>query len=97
MQQYIHQGRMLPASFSGRLLFGHPPQGDILPSISKALESYPKMKIHHIKFGISKVINIGILCGTFQQESRQALSLRFESLLCTHAGGHHTPIVAVWC
>ena len=96
MRQYIHQGRMLPASFSGKLLIGHPSQTDILPTISKALESYPEVKIYHAKFGISKVINIGILCGTFQQESRQALSHRLECLLCALAGGHHTPIAAVW-
>ena len=96
MHQYIHQGRMLPASFSGKLLIGHPTQTDILPTISKALESYPEVKIYHAKFGISKVINIGVLCGTFQQERRQALSHRLESLLCALAGGHHTPIAAVW-
>ena len=96
MRQYIHQGRMLPASFSGKLLIGHPPQADILPSISKALESYLKVKLYQAKFGISKVINIGTLCGTFQQESQQALSHRLESLLCAHAGGHYTQIAAVW-
>ena len=62
MRPYIHQGRMLTASFSGKLLIGHPTQTDILPTISKALEGYPEVKIYHTKFGISKVINIGVLC-----------------------------------
>ena len=95
MRQYIHQGRMLPASFSGKLLIGHPSQVDILPSISNALESYPKVKMYQAKSGISKVIHIGILYEIFQQQSQQALSHRLESLLCALAGGHHTPIVAV--
>ena len=60
---------MLPASFSGKLLIGHPPQVDILPIISKAHERYSKVKMYHAEFGISRVINIEILCGTFQQKS----------------------------
>jgi hypothetical protein len=96
MCQYIQQGIILPASFSGKLLIGHPSKVDILSSGAKALETYSKVRMSHAKFGICKVINIGILCGTFQQESKQALSHKLESLMCMMEGRHHTPLAAIW-
>ena len=76
VHKYIHQGRMLPTSFSGRILIGHPVGTPILPEDTKVAitNHYPSVRIFLAKFGINKTINAGILCGSFQQESQQALT-----------------------
>ena len=86
MCQYIRQGRILPASFSGKLLICHPSKADILSSWAKALENYYKVRMSHVKFGISKVINIGILCGK-NPTGKQTGSVTQTGILNVHAGG----------
>ena len=79
--KYIHQGRMLPTSFLGKILIGHPVGSTILPEDIKVAitNHHPSVRILLAKFGISKTINAGILCGSFQQESQQALTNTLEA------------------
>ena len=97
---YIHQGRMLPTSFSGKILIGHPVGTPILPEDIKVAITYhpPLVKIFLAKFGISKTINAGILCGSFQQESWQALTNALETALWDQqdAGSTYIPITVRW-
>ena len=97
---YIHQGRILPASFSGKILIGHPVGTPILPEDIKAAitNHHPLVKIFLAKFGISKTINAGILCGSFQQESWQALTNALEAALWDQqeAGSTYIPIAVRW-
>jgi hypothetical protein len=83
MHRYIHQGRMLPNTFSGKILVTHPVGYSILSSdVTTAMTSnYPGVKISCDKFGISKLIKIGVLCGTLKHESRQALTAYLEATL----------------
>ena len=61
--KYIHQGRVLPSSFSGKILIGHPVGSTILPEDVKVAITihHPLVRIFLAKFGISKTINAGIL------------------------------------
>ena len=97
--QYIHQGRMLPTSFSGKILIGHLVGSIILPEdIKKAITNhYPSVRIVLAKFGISKTINAGILCGSFQQESQQALTKALEAALWDQqeARSNYIPIAEI--
>jgi hypothetical protein len=93
---YIYQGSILPASFSGKLLIGHPSKVDLLSSSAKALGNSTKVRMSHAKFGIRKVLDIGILGGTFQQECQQAMSHSLESSMCLLEGGHHTPLLQLF-
>ena len=81
IHKYIHQGRMLPTSFSEKILIGHPVGSTILPEdVKVAITNHqPSVRIFQAKFGISKTINAGILCGSFQQESQQALTNALET------------------
>ena len=91
---------MLPTSFSGKILIGHPVGSTILPEdIQVAITNHhPLVKIFQAKFGISKTINAGILCGSFQQESRQALTKALETALWDQqeAGSTYIPITIRW-
>ena len=83
MCRYIHQGRMLPNIFSGRVLVSHPVGYSILSSdVTMAVTlNYPGVKISFDKCGISKLIKIGVLCGTLKHESWQALTAHLEAAL----------------
>ena len=100
IRKYIHQGRMLPTSFSGKILIGHPVGSTILPEDIKVAitNHHPLVRIFLAKFGISKTINVGILCGSFQQESRQALTNALETALWDQqeAGSTYIPIAVRW-
>ena len=67
MRRYIHQGRMLPNTFSGKILVSHPVGYSILSSdVTTAVTSnYPGAQISFDKFGISKLIKIGVLNSVF--------------------------------
>ena len=96
----IHQGRMLPTSFSGKILIGHPVGTPILSEDIKVAitNHHPSVRIFLAKFGISKTINAGILCGSIQQESWQALTNALEAALWDQqeAGSTYTPITVRW-
>ena len=96
VRKYIHQGRMLPTSFSGKILIGHPVGTPILPEdIKVAITNHHSLvRIFLAKFGISKTINAGILCGSFQQESRQALTKALKAAIGTSRklGLHTSPL-----
>ena len=98
--KYIHQGRMLPTSFSGKILIGHPVGTPILPEDVKVAitNHHPSVRIFLTKFGISKTINTGILCGSFQQESQQTLTNALETALWDQqaAGSTYIPIAVRW-
>jgi hypothetical protein len=100
VRKYIHQGRMLPTSFSGKILIGNPVGTSILPEDIKVAiaNHHPSVRISLAKFGISKTINAGILCGSFQQESQHALTNTLEAALWDQqeAGSTYIPI-AVRC
>jgi hypothetical protein len=100
IQKYIHQGRMLKTSFSGKILIGNPVGSTILPEgIKVAITNHhPSVRIFPAKFGISKTINAGILCGSFQQDSWQALTNALETALWDQqeAGSTYIPIAARW-
>ena len=68
MHRYIHQGRMLPNTFSGKILVSHPVGYSILSSdLTMAVTSnYPGAKISCDKFGISKLIKVDILYGSLK-------------------------------
>jgi hypothetical protein len=91
---------MLPTSFSGKILIGPPVGTPILPEDIKAAitNHHPSVRISLAKFGISKTINAGILCGAFQQESRQALTKALETALWDQqeAGSTFIPIAVRW-
>ena len=69
MGRYMHQCQMSPTYFSGKLLVGHPIGHTILTEeVTTAIKmSYPAVQISLDKFGLSKIVNLGVLCGTFQQ------------------------------
>ena len=56
------------------------------------------VKIFQAKFGISKTINAGTLCGSFQQESRQALTYALEAALWDQqeAQSNYIPTTVRW-
>ena len=66
----MHQCQISPTYFSGKLLVGHPNGHKILTEeVTTAIKmSYPAVQISLDKFGLSKIVNLGVLCGTFQQE-----------------------------
>ena len=100
IQKYIHQGRMRPTSISGKILIGHLVGSTILPEDIKVAitNHHPLVKIFQAKFGISKTINAGILSGSFQQESQQALTNSLETALWDQqeAGSIYIPITVRW-
>jgi hypothetical protein len=98
MHRYIHQGRMLPNTFSGKILVSHPVGNSILSSdVTTAVTSnYPGAKISFDKFGISKLIKIGVLCGTLKHESRQALTAYLEAALSKQINTGYVSIRVTW-
>ena len=74
---------MSPTYFSGKLLVGHSNNYTILTEeVTTAMKmSYPAVQISLDKFGLSKTVNLGVLCGTLQQESCQALTKLLETAL----------------
>ena len=72
----------------------------ILPEDIKVAitNNHPSVRIFLAKFGISKTINAGILCGSFQQESWQALTKALEAALWDQheAGSTYIPIAVRW-
>jgi hypothetical protein len=83
MHRYIHQGRILPNTFAGKILVSHPVGYSILYSdvTTTVTSNCPGAKISCDKFGISKLIKIGVLCGTLKHESWQALTSYLEAAL----------------
>ena len=81
--RYMHQGRMLPNSFSGKILVSHPVGYSILSSdLTTAVTSNnPGAQISFDNFGISKLIKISVHCGILKHESRQALTAYLEAAL----------------
>jgi hypothetical protein len=57
IRKYIHKGKMLPTSFFGKILIGHPVGTPILPEGIKVAitNQHPSVKISRAKFGISKL------------------------------------------
>jgi hypothetical protein len=98
MHRYIHQGRMLPNTFSGKILVSHPVGYSILSSdVTMAVTSnYPGAKISCDKFAISKLIKIGVLCGTLKHESRQAMTSYLEAALSKQKNKGYVPIRVTW-
>ena len=95
---YIHQGRMLPNTFSGKILVSHPVGYSILSSdVTTAVTSnYPGVKISFDKFRISELIKIGVLCGTLKHESRQELTAYLEAALSKQKNTGYVPIRVTW-
>jgi hypothetical protein len=98
MHRYVHQCRMLPTSFSGKILVHHPVDHVVLSSkVLKDISSnYPSVQISLDKFGVSKMINVGILCGTFPQESCNAMSTSLEMMVSKEGSQTIIPIVVKW-
>ena len=98
MHKYIHQGRMLPSTFSGKILVSHPVGYSILSSdVTTAVASnYPGAQISFDKFGISKLIKVGVLCGTLKHESRQALTSHLEAALSQQKNTCNIPVRVTW-
>ena len=98
MRRYVHQGRMLPTSFSGKILVHHPVDHVVLSSkVLKDISSnYPTVQISLDKFGVSKIINVGVLCGTFPQESRNAMSKSLEAMVSKEGNQTLIPIAVKW-
>jgi hypothetical protein len=94
LRRYINQGRILPNSFSGKVLVSHPVGYSILSSdVTAAVTSnYPGVKISFDKFGISKLIKIGVLCGTLKHDNRQALTAYWEAALSQQNNTGFVPI-----
>ena len=57
--------------------------------------SHPAVQISLDKFGFSKIVNLGVLCGTFQQESQQALTKLLEAAL-HKSGSLPIPVKVTW-
>ena len=98
LHRYIHQGRILPNTFSGKILVSHPVGYSILSSdVTTAVTSnHPGVKIFFDKFGISKLIKIGVLCGTLKNESWQALTAYLEAALSKQKNTGYVPIRVTW-
>jgi hypothetical protein len=98
MHRYIHQGRMLLNTFFGKILVSHPVGYSILSSdVTTAVTSnYPGVKISFDKFGISKLIKIGVLCGTLKHESQQALTAYLDAALSQQKNTGYVPIRVTW-
>ena len=89
---------MLPNTFSGKILVSHPVGYSILSSdVTMAVTTNaPGAKISCDKFGISKLIKIGVLCGTLKHESRQALTSYLEAALSKQKNTGYVPIRVTW-
>ena len=89
---------MLPNTFSGKILVSHPVGYSILSSdVTTAVTSnYPGVKLSFDKFGISKLIKIGVLCGTLKHKSRQALTSYLEAALSKQKNTDYVPIRVTW-
>ena len=98
LHRYIHQGRMLPNTFTGKFLESHPVGYSILSSdVTMAVTSnYPGVKISFEKFRISKVIKIVVLCGTLTHKSLQALTSYLEAALSQQKNTGYVPIRVTW-
>ena len=98
MRRYIHQESMLPNTFSGKILVSHPVGYSILSSdVTTAVTSiHPGVKLSFDKFGISKLIKIGVLCGTLKHESQQALTAYLEAVLSQQKNTGYVPIRVTW-
>ena len=97
MHRYMHQALMSPTYFSGKLLVGHLNGHTIhTEEVTTAIKtSYPAVQISLDKFGLSKIVNLRVLCGTFQQESRQALTKLLEAAL-HKPGSLPIPLKVTW-
>ena len=98
MHRSMHQGRMLPNTFSGKILVSHPVGYSILSSdLTTAVTlNYPGAQILFDKFGISKLIKIGVLCGILKHESWEALTAYLEAALSQQKNTGHVPIRVTW-
>ena len=76
----------------------HPVGYSILSSdVTTAVTSnHPGVKIFFDKFGISKLIKIGVLCGTLKNESWQALTAYLEAALSKQKNTGYVPIRVTW-
>ena len=76
----------------------HPVGYSILSSdVTTAVTSnYPGVKVSFDKFGISKLIKIGVLCGTLKHESQQALTSSLEAALSKQINTGYVPIRVTW-
>ena len=92
--------RNAPNFFLWKILIGHPVGSTILPEdIKVAITNHHQLiKIFLAKFGISKTINAGILCESFQQESQQALANALLTVLWDQQEAESTyiPIAVRW-
>ena len=88
---------MSPTYFSGKLLVGHPNFYTILTKeVTTAISTgFPAVLISLDKFGLSKIVNLGVLCGTLQQESHQALTKLLEAAL-HKPGSFPIPVKVTW-
>ena len=98
MHRYIHQGRIIPNTFAGKILVSHSVGYSILSSdVTMAVTSnHPGAKISCDKFRISNLIKIGVLCGTFKHESQQALTAYLEAALSKQKNTGYIPIRVTW-
>ena len=93
----MHQWQMSPTYLSGKLLVGHPNGYTILTEeVTTAIKmSYPAVQISLDKFGLSKIVNLGVLCGTYQQESHPVLKSLVEAAL-HKPGSLPIPVKVTW-
>ena len=89
---------MFPNTFAWKILVSHPVGYSILSSdVTTAVTSnYSGAKISCDKFGISKLIKIGVLCGTLKHKSRQALTVYLEAALSKQKNTGLVPIRVTW-
>ena len=89
---------MLPNTFSGKILLQHPVGHTILSSeVTTAITSkYTDAQIRFHKFGISKLINVGVLYGTLKQENRQALTSYLEAAISKQGNTCNIPVRVTW-
>ena len=88
---------MYPTYLSGKLLVGHPNGHTILTEeITTAINtSHPAVQISLDKCGLSKIVNLGVLCSTSQQEACQALTKLLEAAL-HRPGSFPIPVKVTW-
>ena len=88
---------MSPIYFPGKLHVGHPNGHTILTEeVTTAIKmSYSAVQISLDKFGLNKIVNLEVPCGTFQQESRQALTKLLEAAL-HKPGSFPIPVKVNW-
>ena len=89
---------MLPNTFSEKIHVSHPVGYSILSrDVTTAVTSnYPGVKLSFDKFGISKLIKIGVLCGTLKHESQQALTSYLDAAISQQINTGYVPIRVTW-